>query len=320
MSPLASHRPRPQGSGLAVLALLFNAFCFGVSWWPFRQIAGLGLHPLWLTGISYGGVVALLLLARPGALLELARTPSLWALVLAAGLTNACFNWAVSFGDVVRVVLLFYLMPLWTVFWSRGLLGERISLRGAVRVALALAGAVVVLWPADAAVALRPADAAVALRPADAAAGAWPLPRNLAEWLGLLGGVSFALNNVLLRREARRSQVARSLSMFLGGALVALVLAGWLTWQGLAAPPPALAWPWALAASGLALWFLAANLALQFAAATLPANTTAVILITEVVFATVSALWLGAGSLGPREALGALMIFGAALLAAVQRD
>ena len=285
-------------------ALLFNAFSFGVSWWPMRQINALGLHPLWLTGISFAVAVALLLLWRPQALVELWRTPSLWALMAAAGLTNACFNWAVSFGDVVRVVLLFYLMPLWAVLLAWWLLGERISARGALRVALALAGALVVLWPAD----------------ADAAFGAWPLPRNLAEALALLGGICFALNNVLLRREARRGQTARSLAMFLGGALVALLLAGLLTQRGLAALPPAAGWAWMAAVAGMALWFLAANLALQHAAALLPANTTSVILITEVLFATVSALALGAGTLGPREALGALMIISAAVLAALQVD
>ena len=290
------------GRWLAVAALLFNAFSFGVSWWPFRQIGALGLHPLWLTGISYALAVALLLLWRPAALVELWRTPSLWALMLAAGVTNACFNWAVSFGDVVRVVLLFYLMPLWAVLLAWLLLGERVSARGALRVALALAGALVVLWPAD------------------AATGAWPLPRNLAETLAMVGGISFALNNVMLRREARRGQVARSLAMFLGGAVVALLLAGLLAQRGMAALPPAAGWAWMLATAGLALWFLAANLALQHGAALLPANTTSVILITEVLFATVSALALGAGTLGPREGLGALMIIGAAVLAAVQRD
>ena len=290
------------GRWLAVGALLFNAFSFGVSWWPFRQISALGLHPLWLTGISYALAVALLLLWRPAALGELWRTPSLWALMLAAGVTNACFNWAVSFGDVVRVVLLFYLMPLWAVLLAWWLLGERVSARGALRVALALAGAVVVLWPAD------------------AAAGAWPLPRNLAEVLAVVGGISFALNNVMLRREARRGEAARSLAMFLGGAVVALLLAGLLTQRGLAALPPAAGWAWMAAAAGLALWFLAANLALQHGAARLPANSTSVILITEVLFACVSALALGAGTLGPREGLGALMIVGAAVLAALQRD
>jgi drug/metabolite transporter (DMT)-like permease len=40
---------------------------------------------------------------------------NVWALLAAAGLANAGINWAVTVGDVVRVVLLFYLMPAWVV-------------------------------------------------------------------------------------------------------------------------------------------------------------------------------------------------------------
>jgi drug/metabolite transporter (DMT)-like permease len=291
---------------LAVGALVFNAFTWGVSWWPFRQLGAMGLHPLWLTGCIYSIAVVVLLLARPAAAGQLWRTRSLWWLVLASGGTNACFNWGVSIGDVVRVVLLFYLMPLWTVLLSRLLLGERISARGAFRVALALAGALVVLWPAAGA--------------GHAPAAGAPVQGLLPDLLGLLGGFCFALNNVLLRREARQPESARALAMFSGGAVVSLVLASWLTATGVASAPPPLARAWVLPALGLAAWFLASNLTLQYGAARLPANTTAVVMISEVFFASASALALGAGHLGWREALGALMILGGALLASVQRD
>ena len=290
---------------LAVGGLVFNAFTWGVSWWPFRQLGAQGLHPLWLTGCIYSMAVVVLLLARPAAAGQLLRQRSLWWLVLASGGTNACFNWGVSIGDVVRVVLLFYLMPLWTVLLSRGLLGERISARGAGRVALALAGAGVVLWPAGG---TAPAP------------GMAPVAGLLPDLLGLVGGFCFALNNVLLRREARQPESARALAMFSGGAVVSMTLAAWLTATGAASAPPPLAWAWVLPALGLAAWFLASNLTLQYGAARLPANTTAVVMISEVFFASASALALGAGSLGWREAVGAAMILGAALLASVQRD
>ena len=296
-----------NGRAWAVLALVFNAFTWGVSWWPFRQLADVGLHPLWLTGLIYTTAAAGLLIARPAALPEVLRTPALWALVLASGATNACFNWGVSIGDVVRVVLLFYLMPLWTVVLSRLLLGERVSARGAGRVALSLAGAMVVLWPGDSAVA-----AAVVLP--------GRLPNWLPDALGLLGGLAFALNNVMLRREARRSPEARALAMFAGGAVVSMVLAAMLTQAALATPPPPLAWGWGLAALGMTAWFLVSNLALQYGAARLPANTTSLIMITEVFFASASALAMGAGTLGWREGLGASMILAGALLASVQKD
>lgn len=281
---------------LPAAALVFNAFVWGVSWWPLRQLEAVGLHPLAATALIYLLAVAAIGCWRPDAWGELARHPALWVLVLASGSTNAAFNWAVTIGDVVRVVLLFYLMPLWAVLLARLLLHERLTALSLARVALALVGALVILWPADGL--------------------GWPLPRTLPEVLGVVGGFSFALNNVMLRREAARSEGARALAMFIGGAGVAagltLVLALRETVPGL----PALAPGWIAGTVVLAVLFLASNLALQFGAARLPANATAVIMLTEVLFASVSALLLGAGTLDARLALGGSAIVAAALLAA----
>ena len=299
--PAGSGQPwRPRMAHRAALGLVFNAFTWGVSWWPFRQLQDFGLHPLWVTALAYSAIVLVLAVRRPRAIAELVRTPSLWVLVAAAGTTNATFNWAVTTGDVVRVVLLFYLMPLWAVLLARGLLGERLTPLGAACVTLALAGASVVLWPAS---------------------GGWPWPRDLPDMLALLGGFSFALNNVMLRREAHRSNDARAMAMFGGGALVSGLLA-----CGLAAASPAAvsaaqwAWPVGPAMAGLALWFLASNLSLQYGAARLAAHTTAIVMLTEVLFASGSAVALGAAQLGMQVLLGGSLIVAAALLAALRTD
>ncbi len=280
-----------------VLALLFNAFIWGVSWWPFRQLEALGLHPLWATALIYLLCALVLLVQRPLALAELVRTPALWVLVAAAGTTNATFNWAVTVGDVVRVVLLFYLMPVWALLLARVLLGERLTALALLRVALALAGAAIVLWPAGQGLAV--------LAP----------PQSLADGLALLGGFSFALNNVMLRREAARSGAARALAMFLGGAVVAGVLAAGLSAMGTAPWPPAPAWDWVLGALSMGALFLLSNLALQHGAARLAAGATAVVMISEVLFASASAVVLGAGVVTAPLLVGAALILGAALLA-----
>ncbi|HEY6133995.1 MAG TPA: DMT family transporter [Rubrivivax sp.] len=280
-----------------VLALTLNAFTWGVSWWPFRWLEARGLHALWATAMIYALTVVVITAWRPRAWGELLRTPSLWWLVLAAGTTNAAFNWAVTIGDVVRVVLLFYLMPLWAVLLARPLLGERLTPLALLRVVLALAGALIVLWPAE--------------------GGGVPLPRSLAEVLGVIGGFAFALNNVMLRREAHRSEAARALAMFSGGMFVAGALALALGASGAVPLPPAPAAAWLLGCIGLSVVFLAGNLALQYGAARLPANATAVVMITEVLFASASAVALGAGQLTAALAWGGALIMGAALLAAV---
>jgi len=280
------------------LALVFNAFTWGVSWWPFRQLQDQGLHALWLTTGVFAVAVLGLVIARPQALGEVLRQPPLWVLLAASGTTNACFNWAVSIGDVVRVVLLFYLMPLWTVLLARLLLGERIKPAGLLRVALALTGAGVVLWPEG---------------------GAVLAPLGLPDMLALVGGFSFALNNVMLRREAHRSEPSRALAMFAGGVLVSLALALVQTGLGRIPAPPLPQAGWLLASALLALWFVGSNLSLQYGAARLPANTTSVIMISEVLFASVSSVALGASVMSLQVAIGGALIVSASLLAVLQR-
>ncbi len=279
---------------LPALALLVNAFTWGVAWWPLRQLQARGLHPLWATVLIYGVTLLGITLWRRGAWGELWRTRSLWWLVLAAGGTNAAFNWGVTVGDVVRVILLFYLMPLWAVLLARLLLHEALTPQAVLRVALSLTGAAIVLWPAG---------------------GGLPVPRTLAEALGVIGGMTFALNNVLLRRHAHQSAAPRALAMFLGGAVVAGILAGVLAAQGQIQGPPPPAPGWIMGTLAIAAAFLVGNLALQFGASRLPANVTAVVMLTEVLFASGSAVLLGAGQVTPPLALGGALIIGSALLA-----
>ena len=281
----------------AVLALTFNAFVWGSSWWPFRRLQLHGLHPLWTTVIVYALAVLVIALLRPRAFAQLLRTPALWLLVLASGVTNAAFNWGVVIGDVVRVVLLFYLMPLWSVLFARLLLDEPLSRAAGLRVVMALSGAAIVLWP-------------------EGASGTLPLPRALPDWLGLIGGLSFALNNVMLRREAHRPEEGRALAMFAGGVLVAGGLALTLAVQAEVPWPPAPAPQWLVTAGLLALVFIASNLALQFGAARLPAHVTAVVMLSEVLFASVSAVLWGDGRLTAPLLAGGGLIIAAAVLAA----
>ena len=292
---------------LAAAALVFNAFVWGTSWWPLRHLQEQGLHPLWATALTFTLASLAIAFVRPRAVGQVLRTPALWVLVLAAGCTNAAFNWAIVIGDVVRVVLLFYLMPLWTVLLARLVLGERLTHAAAMRVAFGTLGAAIVLWP----------ESSGAPAAARGIADGLPLPRSLADWLGVVGGFSFALNNVMLRREASRPEEGRSLAMFAGGALVAGALALALTAAGAVPALPAPAAPWLLLAGALTIAFVAGNLSLQYGAARLTANRTAVVMLTEVLFASLSAMALGGGTLTGQLALGGALIVSSALLAAL---
>jgi drug/metabolite transporter (DMT)-like permease len=289
----ATRASQRRGTTWAAGALVLNAFVWGVSWWPLRVLQGYGLHPLWATAIIFIFSLLCLLLVRPSAWRGLLQHPMLWLLMAASGLTNVGFNWAVTMGDVVRVVLLFYLMPAWVVLLAWPLLGERPGAGSLLR--LALTGLVIVL---------------------KTPASPWPVPESLGDWLALMGGFSFALTNILLRRLNQTPSDSRILAMFGGGALMATGAAVIGTALGLMTAPPAPSSAWVGVAILISLAFLAGNLALQYGASRLRASTTSLIMLSEVVFASASSVMLGAGELSARTLFGGGLIFLAVLLAA----
>ncbi|MDH6592281.1 drug/metabolite transporter (DMT)-like permease [Variovorax sp. TBS-050B] len=283
---------------MPALALIFNAFVWGVSWLPFRHIEAHGLHPVWTTFLIYA-VISLgmgLLLRR--AWRGFVAFPMLVLLGLAAGFTNLGFNWAVTQGDVVRVVLLFYMMPLWSVLLGWIFLGERPTAGALARVALALGGVVVVL---------------------KAPGVDWPVPSSLPDWLGLAAGFGFAVTNIVLRHLRHAPGESRALAMFGGCALVAGTAACTGTALGAFASPLAATPGWIGWALLLGSGFVIANFCLQYGAARLAASATAVIMLSEVLFASVSSVALGAATMSPRILAGGALIVLAAAWSAFAR-
>ena len=282
-------------SSLAVGALVINALVWGVSWWPFREMQSHGLHPLWSTTLIYVLATVGVLAWKPNAWRLLVQHRGLLLLMLAAGLTNVGFNWAVTIGDVVRVVLLFYLMPAWSVLIAWAMLSEKPTTASLLRLLLALAGVLIVL---------------------KSPTSPWPVPNSLADWLALAGGLFFALTNVLLRKHGSTASESRMLAMFGGGALMAAAAAFLGMGAGIV-PAPAFAMAGVPVAIGLCLAFMVSNLLLQYGAAKLAASTTALVMLTEILFASVSSAWLGAAEFSTRTLIGGGLIVLAALLAAL---
>jgi len=281
----------------ATYGLLFGATVWGVIWYPYRLLETAGISGIVSSIATY--TVALLLGAAvfaPGwrRLLHLPRAALL--LALTAGWTNLSYVVAVIDGEVMRVMLLFYLAPLWTLLLSRLLLGERAGLRGLLVIALSLCGAFVMLWQAN----------------------ALPLPQNSAEWLGLSSGIGFALTNVLTRRARHLSLQSKSFAVWVGVLLVALVFLPFDTM-----PPPQLAqFPlslWLLVA-GIGLLLALVTLAVQFGVTHTRANRASVIFMFELVVAAISSYLLAGETLFVHEWVGGAMIVAAALYAASMKE
>jgi drug/metabolite transporter (DMT)-like permease len=289
--------PALKAPSLPTLALLAGASLWGVVWYPYRLLAQAGLDGLWATVFTYG--LALIagscLFPRHAAILR--RIPPAGLLMgLVIGWSNLAYVIGVLEGEVMRVLLLFYLAPLWTVPMARFVLDEKLDRRGLVVMALAFAGAVIMLWHPDL---------------------GFPAPANRAEWLGLVAGFLFALGNVLIRKLERLTDPEKSVLIWAGVSVAALIHLPASKVGGEKAVELAIEQLPFIAGIGFSL--VAMSLALQYGLSRLPANRAIVILLFELVVAAIAANLLAGENLRPQDWVGGMLIVAATLATASSR-
>lgn len=282
--------PQPS-SRLALLLLFFSASLWGLTWWPVKTFAAAGLSGPYLTLLSYGpvGLCGVYFLLRERAAWR-SQAKLLLLLALVGGWANTAFINALLLGDVVRVMLLFYLSPVWSVIGGRIFLGERMSRRRLFAVGLALMGLWLVIGGAD----------------------AFNAPLSTSDLLALSAGLAFAGNNLISRATQSVPMTSKTVVVFIGcGLLSALTV----SWQGLPVPVMTAPLGLALLAYGFG-WMVLATATWQYGVTHLETGRAGVILITELVVAVVSVTWFGDEQMLPRIWMGGLLIAAASLLEA----
>ncbi len=281
----------PRIPSLPVLSLLVGASLWGVVWYPYRQLGAAGLDGAWSSALTYGVALAVGSAIFPGHWRDVRRAP--WACLamgFAIGWSNLAYVIGVLEGEVMRVLLLFYLAPLWTVPLAHVLLGERLDLRGGMVMAIAVAGAAVMLWHPEIGV---------------------PWPGSRAEWLGVAAGFLFALGNVLVRSLPQLRDTTKSLAIWAGVTAASVLYLPWSPTTTQAAMDVA-AVSWGIwVPVGFAL--LAMSLALQFGLSRVPANRAIVILLFELVVAAIASYWLTGERLRMQDWIGGSLIVTASL-------
>jgi len=280
-----------KSNASAIAGLLTGAVVWGLIWYPYRLVEQAGISAASATLASYAVALLLALVMFRDQLPGLLRADwLLLAIALSSGWTNLAYVLGMVHGEVMQVLLLFYLAPLWTVVFARVLLRERAGPVGLLIVLLSLVGAGTMLWKPG----LRP-----------------PLPDTAAEWFGLTAGITFALANVLIRKASGHSIRLKAIAVFAG---VVLVAAAVIPFEG--PLPPVAALPMSafvlLAAMGVVL--LMTNLAVQHGLTGVAANQAIVILLSELVVAAVSAYALAGETMRWNQWLGGTLIVAATLL------
>lgn len=286
---------KPGRDIVPILALLATAFFWGLLWFPMRWLEERGMPGLWATGLLFASALltgAPLLWRHRG---QMALQPGLLlGLALASGWCNTAFILAVLDGQVVRVMLLFYLSPVWAVLLARLLLGERLPSLALLTLALAMGGALIILW-----------DPSLGM----------PWPQGRADWLAISSGMAFAFSNVCIRKGQELSISLKMIVGWLGvvavsGLLLSMGFGGHAAWS-VATVTVAVV----LGVVGIVLM----SVFLVYGVTHMPVHRSAVILLFEVVVGAVSAQWLAGETLGLQEWLGGSLILGAAWLASRQQ-
>lgn len=279
----------------AVFGLLFGAFCWGVIWYPYRIMNDAGASGIVSSFYTY--LIAILL---AGLFFirywrnVLQVPPSIIWLSLVAGWTNMSYVLAIIDGEVMRVMLLFYLSPLWTLILAHWMLGEKTQWPGLLAIFASLLGAYTMLY--------------------DPEVSSIPLPANKAEWLALSSGIGFSLTNVITRKSTHLSLRAKSFAIWLGVMLVCLIAAPVMHVHFV--PPSFFSLTHWLVMTLIALMLIAATWLVQYGVTKIQATRASVLFLFELVVAAVASYYLANEQMALHEWIGGMLIVMAAVFAA----
>ncbi len=275
----------------AVAALLASGLLWGLTWIAFKHFASLGLAGVTFTAATYGLVgAAMLPFVWRQRRIWRHQTGLLAAIGLLGGTAIASFVAAITYGEVMRMMLLFYLAPVWSVLGGRIVLGESITRPRAIAVGISISGAAMLLGG-----------------PRMLAA-----PPGWQDVLAIASGVFYAGQNIASRLATDVPVGTKSAAIFAGCGAISAVL---LPVAGTAFPTVTTTLLLQLAAFAV-IWMGAANWATMYGVTHLEAGRAGVLLVFELVAAVVSALLIGGENLDPWGWAGCGCIAGAALLEA----
>ena len=285
-----------QHTMLPVVGLLFASTLWGLIWYPLRLLENNGMNGLWASALMYCGTLIVAIPVLYKGWREWLTHPWLFFfMAIATGWTNIAFILAVLEGNVVRVLLLFYLSPLWATLLGVFFLGEYLSRRALGILGIAMVGAVIMLWHESL---------------------GFPAPKDTADWLALSAGIAFAITNVLIHKLNDATVMVKTATGWLGVLFLAFILIIF-TQQKLAVSTEVIAGAWILGAVAMTMM----NVAVVYGVTNMPVHRSAIILLFEIVVGAVSSILLTNEVIELREWIGGgLVIFAAYLTATRQHD
>lgn len=279
---------------ISTLAVLLSAALWGSIWIPLRHVSGAGLSGGWVSLMIYGVPFFIML---PIALVGRAHLghfglAALWV-GATSGICNTFYAVAVIYGAVGKVVLLFYLNPIWSAILERIVLKTPISRTRIATIAIGFVGMAVLVGDEY----------------------GIPLPHGLAEWFAVFASIFWALSLIGMTISGSKELFPKIFFQFFFGLVSSVIILALQLFPDQLLPKVSQlteALPWSVAA--VIVWIIP-GIGLGFwAVGRMSPTRAAILFMLEAVVGVVSAAILTDEPFGWREIVGGLMILGAGLL------
>ena len=280
---------------LPVIVLLLSSTGWGLTWLPLRYFESAGLEGPPLIFIAFASAVMFLFPVFMWQFDEWKKGLHLLLLIAVfGGIANLSFQSALYYGDVVRVMILFYLLPIWSVLGGRIFLGEQIDFLRMVTLASAICGGFLILGGME----------------------LFTRMPDMIDMLAILSGFSFAMNNLVFRAAQSIPVTSKVTAMFIG---VAFFVGIFLYFQAKPLELPGSDVTFYAVLYGV-LWLTLITFGTQWGVTHLDAGRASIIIVMELVVAVISAVIILGQPLTAVEMAGAALVIVAALLEGAREE
>ena len=294
---MTSAETKANQSLLAAGAVALCGAMWGVFWVPLRWFDDAGVGGGWVA-LIFNAVA--LLSALPWLMRRAAWQGVADQLIngLLLGTAFSLYTISLVMTDVIHAILLFYLTPVWSTLGNWLLYRQRLDAGRALAIVLGFGGLAAVL---------------------DVTEGL-PMPRNLGDVVALASGMFWAAGSI---RSFRRPSDGIALPVFsfsLGGVLSSLLILMVATGLALplATPGPLAAMLPAIVLVALVL-FVPPNFLVLWAAQRIDPARVGILLMTEVLFGSISAAILSGEPFTLTDGVGTALIVAAGLIEVLRR-
>ena len=282
-----------ENLALPSIAVAVSGAIWGLYWIPIRELDVSGVPPHWTTLFSFGSIGVL---AAGAFIVQWYRTGRIpWSAIstgLISGLAVICYATALVLTDVVKTILLFYLLPVWSTLLGKLILKEKITWQRLSAVVLGLVGLAVILD----------------------ASGGIPKPSNAGDWLALSSGLLWSWASIKIRQDDKVTAWEQVGAFYIGGGLTSLVVIA-LPFGIFGASPDydsiIRSTPWLLIFVGV---YLPSMFLIFWGTQRLSPARSGILLMTEIIFGIASAALLTDEAFGWKQIIGVVLITSAALV------